>query len=56
MLANVTTKPLCPLLEQMSHPKRQHPSIRYMDHASVLLHGLASLKGPGGELTIPSSW
>ncbi|XP_017898964.1 PREDICTED: prostaglandin D2 receptor 2 isoform X1 [Capra hircus] len=46
MLANVTTKPLCPLLEQMSHlQSHSNSSIRYMDHASVLLHGLASLLG-----------
>ena len=46
MLANVTTKPLCPLLEQMSHlQSHSNSSIRYMDHVSVLLHGLASLLG-----------
>lgn len=46
MLANGTTKPLCPLLEQMSHlPSHSNSSIRYIDHASVLLHGLASLLG-----------
>ncbi|XP_006743429.1 prostaglandin D2 receptor 2 [Leptonychotes weddellii] len=46
MSANVTLKPLCPILEQMSHiQSHSNSSIRYMDHASVLLHGLASLLG-----------
>lgn len=46
MLANVTTKPLCPLLEQMSRlQSHSNSSIRYIDHASVLLHALASLLG-----------
>ncbi|XP_020743776.1 prostaglandin D2 receptor 2 [Odocoileus virginianus] len=46
MLANITTKPLCPLLEQMSRlQSHSNSSIRYMDHVSVLLHGLASLLG-----------
>ncbi|KAG8505709.1 Prostaglandin D2 receptor 2 [Galemys pyrenaicus] len=46
MLANATTKPLCPVLEQMTHlQSHSNSSMRYMDHASVLLHGLASLLG-----------
>lgn len=46
MLANGTMKPLCPLLEKMSHlPSHSNSSMRYIDHASVLLHGLASLLG-----------
>nr|XP_010954674.2 prostaglandin D2 receptor 2 [Camelus bactrianus] len=46
MLANVTMKPLCPVLEQMSRlQSHSNSSIRYMDHVSVLLHGLASLLG-----------
>lgn len=46
MLANATVKPLCPLLEQMSLlQSHSNSSIRYIDHVSVLLHGLASLLG-----------
>ncbi|ELK13492.1 Putative G-protein coupled receptor 44 [Pteropus alecto] len=46
MLANGTMKPLCPLLEQMSHlQSHSNSSIRYIDYVSVLLHGLASLLG-----------
>ncbi|XP_060032258.1 prostaglandin D2 receptor 2 [Erinaceus europaeus] len=46
MLANATAKPLCPLLEQMSQlQSHRNSSIRYMDHAAVLLHGLAGLLG-----------
>ncbi|XP_062948470.1 prostaglandin D2 receptor 2 [Cynocephalus volans] len=46
MLANATLKPLCPILEQMSRlQSHSNSSIRYMDHVSVLLHGLASLLG-----------
>ncbi|XP_037373736.1 prostaglandin D2 receptor 2 [Talpa occidentalis] len=46
MLANATTKPLCPLLEQMSRlQSHRNSSIRYMDHVSVVLHGLAALLG-----------
>nr|XP_008270251.2 prostaglandin D2 receptor 2 [Oryctolagus cuniculus] len=46
MLANATLKPLCPLLEQMSQlQSHSNSSIRYMDHASVLLHGLAGVLG-----------
>ncbi|XP_034501035.1 prostaglandin D2 receptor 2 isoform X3 [Ailuropoda melanoleuca] len=46
MSANVSLKLLCPVLEQMSRiQSHSNSSIRYMDHASVLLHGLASLLG-----------
>ncbi|KAM7085218.1 prostaglandin D2 receptor 2 [Molossus nigricans] len=46
MLANITVKPLCPLLEQMSRlESHSNSSIRYIDHASVVLHALASLLG-----------
>ncbi|CAK7308523.1 Prostaglandin D2 receptor 2 [Vulpes lagopus] len=46
MSANATLKPLCPILEQMSRiQSHSNSSMRYMDHASVLLHGLASLLG-----------
>ncbi|XP_053416454.1 prostaglandin D2 receptor 2 isoform X2 [Nycticebus coucang] len=46
MLANVTLKPLCPILEQMSRlQSHSNSSIRYIDHAAVLVHGLASLLG-----------
>ncbi|XP_007943105.1 prostaglandin D2 receptor 2 [Orycteropus afer afer] len=45
MVSNAT-KPLCPLLEQMSQlQSHSNTSIRYIDHASVVLHGLASLLG-----------
>ncbi|XP_054419672.1 prostaglandin D2 receptor 2 [Pteronotus mesoamericanus] len=43
MWANDTTKPLCPILEEMTRLQRHsNSSIRYIDHASVVLHGLAS--------------
>lgn len=46
MLANATARPLCPLLEQMSRVQsHSNSSIRYMDHAATLLHGLAALLG-----------
>ncbi|XP_066217248.1 prostaglandin D2 receptor 2 [Saccopteryx leptura] len=46
MLANVTKQPLCPILEQMSRlQSHSNSSIRYIDHASVVLHALASLLG-----------
>uniref|UniRef100_A0A9L0KAC6 Prostaglandin D2 receptor 2 n=1 Tax=Equus asinus TaxID=9793 RepID=A0A9L0KAC6_EQUAS len=46
MLANVSVKPLCPILEQMSRlQSHSNTSIRYIDHASVVLHALASLLG-----------
>ncbi|KAL4696670.1 hypothetical protein H8959_002368 [Pygathrix nigripes] len=46
MSANTTLKPLCPILEEMSHlQSHSNTSIRYIDHAAVLLHGLASLLG-----------
>lgn len=46
MWANVTAKPLCPLLEHMTRLQGHgNSSIRYMDHAAVLLHGLAALLG-----------
>ncbi|XP_066107723.1 prostaglandin D2 receptor 2 [Saccopteryx bilineata] len=46
MLANVTKQPLCPILEQMSRlQSHSNSSIRYIDHASVVLHTLASLLG-----------
>uniref|UniRef100_UPI000E6E5C0A Prostaglandin D2 receptor 2, Endolysin chimera n=1 Tax=Homo sapiens TaxID=9606 RepID=UPI000E6E5C0A len=46
MSANATLKPLCPILEQMSRlQSHSATSIRYIDHAAVLLHGLASLLG-----------
>lgn len=46
MSANITGKPLCPLLEQMSRlQSHSNSSIRYIDHASVVLHALASLLG-----------
>ncbi|XP_076972206.1 prostaglandin D2 receptor 2 [Tamandua tetradactyla] len=45
MSANAT-KPLCPILEQMSLlQSHSNSTIRYMDHVSVLLHGLAALLG-----------
>ncbi|KAM6160068.1 prostaglandin D2 receptor 2 [Erethizon dorsatum] len=45
-MANATLKPLCPILEQMSLlQSHSNSSLRYMDHASVLLHGLAALLG-----------
>ncbi|XP_004446540.2 prostaglandin D2 receptor 2 [Dasypus novemcinctus] len=46
MAANDTQQLFCPLLEEMrllqSH---KNSTIRYMDHVSVLLHGLAALLG-----------
>ncbi|XP_008046293.1 prostaglandin D2 receptor 2 [Carlito syrichta] len=46
MAANATLKPLCPVLEQMSRLQGHgNSSARYMDHAAVLLHGLAALLG-----------
>ncbi|XP_004437492.1 PREDICTED: prostaglandin D2 receptor 2 [Ceratotherium simum simum] len=46
MSANVSMKPLCPILEQMSRlQSHSNSSIRYIDYASVVLHGLASLLG-----------
>ncbi|XP_012884450.1 PREDICTED: prostaglandin D2 receptor 2 [Dipodomys ordii] len=45
-MANATQKLLCPVLEQMSHlQSHSNSSIRYIDHASVLLHALASVLG-----------
>ncbi|CAH6793761.1 prostaglandin D2 receptor 2 [Phodopus roborovskii] len=45
-MANITQKPLCPLLEEMIQlPSHSNSSIRYIDHVSVLLHGLAALLG-----------
>lgn len=45
-MANITLKPLCPLLEEMVQlPNHSNSSLRYIDHVSVLLHGLASLLG-----------
>ncbi|XP_004646785.1 prostaglandin D2 receptor 2 [Octodon degus] len=45
-MANASLRPLCPLLEQMSQlGSHSNSSLRYMDHASVLLHGLAALLG-----------
>uniref|UniRef100_A0A8C2YKU5 Prostaglandin D2 receptor 2 n=1 Tax=Chinchilla lanigera TaxID=34839 RepID=A0A8C2YKU5_CHILA len=45
-MANATLPPLCPILEQMSQLRsHRNSSLRYMDHASVLLHGLAALLG-----------
>lgn len=46
MSANVTTTLLCPLLEQMRQlQSHRNSSVRYMDYASVVLHGLAGLLG-----------
>ncbi|ELV10237.1 Putative G-protein coupled receptor 44 [Tupaia chinensis] len=46
IMANATLKPPSPILEQMSRlQSHSNSSIRYIDHASVLLHGLASLLG-----------
>ncbi|XP_055470179.1 prostaglandin D2 receptor 2 [Psammomys obesus] len=45
-MANITVKPLCPLLEEMTQfPNHSNSSTRYIDHVSVLLHGLAALLG-----------
>ncbi|XP_057635459.1 prostaglandin D2 receptor 2 [Chionomys nivalis] len=45
-MANITLKPFCPLLEDMIQlPSHSNSSIRYIDHVSVLLHGLAALLG-----------
>lgn len=45
-MANITLKPLCPLLEEMIQlPSHSNSSIRYIDHVSVLLHGLAAVLG-----------
>ncbi|KFO29474.1 Putative G-protein coupled receptor 44 [Fukomys damarensis] len=45
-MANASLKPLCPVLEQMSQLQAHgNSSLRYMDHASVTLHGLAALLG-----------
>ncbi|XP_040859983.1 prostaglandin D2 receptor 2 [Ochotona curzoniae] len=46
MLPNATLSPLCPILEQMTHLKsHSNSSMRYIDHVSVLLHGLAGVLG-----------
>ncbi|XP_016055848.1 PREDICTED: prostaglandin D2 receptor 2 [Miniopterus natalensis] len=46
MLSNASAKPLCPLLREMSRlGGHGNSSMRYMDHASVALHALASLLG-----------
>lgn len=40
------TKPLCPLLEEMSRVQsHRNASLRYMDYAAVLVHGLAGVAG-----------
>ncbi|EGW06739.1 prostaglandin D2 receptor 2 isoform X1 [Cricetulus griseus] len=45
-MANITQKLLCPLLEEMIQlPSHSNSSIRYIDHVSVVLHGLAALLG-----------
>ncbi|XP_005002009.2 prostaglandin D2 receptor 2 isoform X2 [Cavia porcellus] len=45
-MANATLKPLCPVLKDMSLlGSHSNSSLRYMDHISVLLHGLAALLG-----------
>ncbi|XP_054999787.1 prostaglandin D2 receptor 2 [Sorex araneus] len=46
MATNLTQKPLCPLLEEMSQTQsHRNASLRYMDYAAVLLHGLVGLVG-----------
>ncbi|KAM9658158.1 prostaglandin D2 receptor 2 [Trichechus inunguis] len=45
-MATNTTKPLCPLLEQMTQlQSHSNSSIRYIDYVSVLVHAVASLLG-----------
>uniref|UniRef100_A0A8C5P4A5 Prostaglandin D2 receptor 2 n=1 Tax=Jaculus jaculus TaxID=51337 RepID=A0A8C5P4A5_JACJA len=46
-MANSTLiQPLCPILEEMSTlESHRNSSIRYIDHVSVLLHGLAAVLG-----------
>ncbi|XP_036916382.1 prostaglandin D2 receptor 2 [Sturnira hondurensis] len=46
MSANTTAQLLCPILAEMTRlQKHSNSSIRYIDHVSVVLHGLASLLG-----------
>ncbi|XP_021107512.1 prostaglandin D2 receptor 2 isoform X2 [Heterocephalus glaber] len=45
-MANASLRLLCPVLEQMSRLQAHgNSSLRYMDHASVTLHGLVALLG-----------
>ncbi|XP_008838943.2 prostaglandin D2 receptor 2 [Nannospalax galili] len=45
-MANATLSLLCPLMEELRQvPSHSNFSMRYLDHVSVVLHGLAALLG-----------